>query len=45
MSDASKRKDKQKWTIDKPMVDNARILRGIYFIEPKEVKKRNLRKS
>ena len=33
MSDASKRKEKQKWAIEKPKLDNARRLRGIYFIE------------
>ena len=33
MSDASKRKDKQKWTIEKPKLDNVRRLRGIYFID------------
>ena len=34
MSDASKRKEKQKWAIEKPKLDNARKLRGIYFIDP-----------
>ena len=34
MSDAAKRKAKQKWAIEKPKVDNARQLRGIFFIEP-----------
>ena len=29
MSDASKRKEKQKWAIEKPKVDNARRLRGM----------------
>ena len=40
MSDASKRKEKQKWAIEKPKFDNARRLRGIYFIdsEDEEVK-------
>ena len=33
MSDASKRKGKQKWVIEKPKLDNARQLRGIFFIE------------
>ena len=32
MSDASKRKEKQKWAIEKPKLDNARRLRGILFI-------------
>ena len=34
MSDASKRKEKQKWAIEKPKLDNARRLRGISFLEP-----------
>ena len=34
MSDASKRKAKQKWAIEKPKLDNARQLRCIFFIEP-----------
>ena len=33
MSDASKKKAKQKWAIEKPKLDNARQLRGIFFIE------------
>ena len=33
MSDASKRKEKQKWSIPKPKLDNARRLRGISFID------------
>ena len=34
MSDASKRKAKQKWAVEKPKLDNARQLRCIFFIEP-----------
>ena len=34
MSDASKRKEKQKWAIEKPKLDNAKKLRGIYVIDP-----------
>ena len=34
MSGASKRKAKQKWIIEKPKLDNARQLRGIFLIEP-----------
>ena len=34
MSDASKRKEKQKWATEKPKIDNARRLRGVYFIDP-----------
>ena len=33
MSDASKRKAKQKWAIEKPKLDNARRSRDIYFID------------
>ena len=33
LSDASKRKAKQKWIIEKPKLDNARRLRGIYYID------------
>ena len=34
MSDASKRKEKQKWAIEKPKLQNARRLRGIFFTAP-----------
>ena len=34
MSDAAQRKEKQKWTIEKPKLDNAGKLRGIYVIDP-----------
>ena len=34
MSDASKRKEKQKWAIEKPKLDNARRLHVIFFIDP-----------
>ena len=34
LSDASKRKEKRKWAIEKPRLDNARRLRGIFFSEP-----------
>ena len=30
MSEAAQRKGKQKWAIEKPKLDNARRLRGIY---------------
>ena len=33
MSDASKRKEKQKLVIEIPNLDNARRSRGIYFID------------
>ena len=31
MSDASKRQEKQKWAIEKPKLENAKRLRGIFF--------------
>ena len=34
MSEASKRREKQKWAIEQSTLDNARKLRGIYFIDP-----------
>ena len=34
MFDASKCKEKEKWAIEKPKLDNARRLRGIYFNDP-----------
>ena len=33
-SDAAKRKTKQSWIIEKPKLDYAKQLRGIFFIEP-----------
>ena len=36
MSDASKRKTRQKWTIEKPKLDNARKIRGIFVIDPED---------
>ena len=34
MSDTSKRKEKQKCAIERPKLENARGLRGIFFIDP-----------
>ena len=34
VSDAAKSKAKQKWAIEKPKLENARMLRGIFFSEP-----------
>ena len=34
MSEAAQRKEKQKWAFEKAKLDNARRLRGIYFIDP-----------
>ena len=36
MSGAAKKKAKQRWAIEKPKLDNARQLRGIFFIEPND---------
>ena len=36
MSDAVKKKAKQRWAIEKPKLDNASQLRGIFFIEPND---------
>ena len=33
-SDAAENKAKQKWAIEKPKLDNARQLNGVFFIEP-----------
>ena len=32
----AKLKERQKWSHEKPKLDNARRLRGIYFIDPKD---------
>ena len=42
MSDAAKKKSKQRWAIEKPELDIARQLRRIFFIEPndEEVKRK-----
>ena len=49
MGKNAKLKEKQKWSYEKPQLDNARLLRGIYFIdlEDKEFKEtiRNARKK
>ena len=34
ISDTAKKKAKQRWAIEKPKLDKARQLRGIFFIEP-----------
>ena len=36
MSDAAKKKAKQRWAIQKPKLENARQLRGIFFTEPND---------
>ena len=45
MSDASKRKEKQKWAIEKPKLYNARRLRGILFIELDEEEIKRIMKN
>ena len=42
VSDASIRKAKQKWAIEKPKLDNARKLSGIFFIEPEDEDFKNI---
>ena len=37
MSKNAKLREKHKWAIEKPKVDNARRLRGIYFIDPEDM--------
>ena len=37
MSKNAKLKEKQKWSIEKQKLDNARRLRGIYFIDPEDM--------
>ena len=36
MSRNAKLREKHKWAIEKPKLDNARRLRGIYFIDPED---------
>ena len=36
VSEAAKKKEKQEWAMEKPKLDNARKLRGIYFIAPED---------
>ena len=36
VSDAAKSKAKKKWAIEKPKFENARQMRGIFFIEPED---------
>ena len=41
----SERKAKQKWIIEKPKLDNARQLRGIYYIDPEDEEFKNIMKN
>ena len=45
MSDASKRNEKQKWADEKTKLDNARKLRGIYFINPDDGEFKDIMKN
>ena len=37
LSKAAQRREKQQWAVEKPKLDNARKLRGIYFIDLDEI--------
>ena len=45
MTDAAKSKAKQKWAIEIPKLDNARQLRGNFFIEPEDEKFKDTMKN
>ena len=45
MSEGSKRREKQKWAVEKPKLDNARQLRGIFFIEPDDEEFKHIMKN
>ena len=45
MSDPSKRKEKQKRSIEKPKLDSGRRLRGIYFIDPDDEEFKDIMKN
>ena len=45
MSEASKRRENQKCAIEKPKVDNARRLRGIYFIDAADEESKEIMKN
>ena len=38
-------REKHKWSIDKPKLDNARRLRGIYFIDPEDMEFKEIIKN
>ena len=40
-----KRKERQKWTIEKPKLKNARRLRGIFFIDPDDEEFKHIMKN
>ena len=45
MSEASERKEKQKWAIEKPRLDNARELCGAYFMNADDEEFKDIMKS
>ena len=45
MSDAAKRKAKQNWAVEKPKLNNARQLRGIFFIELEDADFKDIMKN
>ena len=45
MSEASKRREKQKWAIEKPKLDHARKSRGVYFIDPADEELKEIMKN
>ena len=45
MSNAFRKKAKQKWAIEEPKLDNARQLRGIFFEEPEDDEIRHILKN
>ena len=45
VSDAAKSKAKQKWAIEKPKLDHAGSLRGIYFMYPKDEEFKDIMKD
>ena len=45
MSKNTKLREKHKWSIEKPKLDNARRLRGIYFIDPEDVEFKEIIKN
>ena len=44
-SDASKRKEKQKWAKEKPKLDNAKRSRGIYFVDSEDEEFKGIMKN
>ena len=42
---ASHKREKQEWTLEKPKLENARNLRGIYFIDPSDEDYRDIMKN